>query len=306
MPSKRVISTTHGEVRFPTFVPVTTFGAKYPLDNLIRPYLPRLSQIVMVSYFYARQMKKEERPCLPLMVDSGGFASFFDKAKIVEEGDLGILEIQEEEETIRIHPKEVLDFQENVADIAFPLDFPIPPSLEKDKEEAERRLSLTIKNALWALENKRRKDLLLFAPIQAWDEESARRCTKCYVDKGFDGFALGGMVPRLRDFKKVLSIVKAVREGIGDGILHVFGIGKPELIKALFLQGVDSVDSSSYVKLAAQGKQWGEVQPFSLDPSPTERLQLALCNLAQATGMALPLSAYRMAFAVDIRQPFRT
>ena len=29
------------KLQLPTFFPVTTFGNKYPLDRLIRPYLPR-------------------------------------------------------------------------------------------------------------------------------------------------------------------------------------------------------------------------------------------------------------------------
>jgi hypothetical protein len=43
------------------------------------------------------------------------------------------------------HPKGALDFQEKVADVAFTLDFPIPPNL--DENEARRRQRLTI-NAL--------------------------------------------------------------------------------------------------------------------------------------------------------------
>src|SRR5437867_1394984 len=84
------LNTAHGRIRLPTYVPVTTFGHKYPLDDLVRPYLPRLAPAVIVSFYYARQMK--ERPPLPLFIDSGGFASLFENAMIHESGALGVLE----------------------------------------------------------------------------------------------------------------------------------------------------------------------------------------------------------------------
>ena len=58
----RALETTRGTIQFPTFMPVTTFGGKYPLDDLLRPYLPRYSQCLMVSYYYAKQMNARERP----------------------------------------------------------------------------------------------------------------------------------------------------------------------------------------------------------------------------------------------------
>lgn len=91
-----------------------------------------------------------------------------------------------------------------------------------------------------------------------------------------------------------------MRNQIGDRPLHVFGIGKPELIARLFQLGVDSVDSSSYVRLAAEGRIW-ENPDFELpDPSPIDRLHLALRNLATATQIKPPLSVYSSGF---LQQP---
>src|SRR5206468_3769636 len=134
-PPSKVLKTPSGSIPLPAYIPVTTFGKKYPLDGLIRPYLPRLAKAVMVSWHYAKQI--EERPRLPLLVDSGGFAALFEGNRVVEEGKLGVLHVRQEKgETMEvIHPRDVLDFQEKVADVAFSLDFPIPPNL--DKEEAE-------------------------------------------------------------------------------------------------------------------------------------------------------------------------
>jgi tRNA-guanine family transglycosylase len=276
----RTLETPSGIIRFPTYIPVTTFGGKYPLDALIQPYLPRLTQVVMVSHHYALQMK--ERPRVPLMIDSGGFAALFDGSRILEEQGLGILEINLGESPERLTPWDVLEFQEQHADIAFTLDFPIPPALPI--RESRRRQKLTIKNALWALHNRRRKGMCIFACIQGWDVKSIVACARAYADQGFDGIALGGMVPRARDRDYVLECVRAVRKEIPNLPLHVFGLGHPDFLSDLYAAGVDSVDSSSYVKAAADGSSWSNPGDILTDPSSMDRLRLAIENLAFASG----------------------
>ena len=267
--SPRILETPSGIIRFPAYIPVTTFGGKYPLDALIQPYLPRLAQAVMVSHYYALQMK--ERPRVPMMIDSGGFAALFDGSRILKEMGLGVLEINLGESPERLTPWDVLEFQERHADIAFTLDFPIPPNLEP--KEAKRRQKLTIDNALWAIRNRRRKEMRLFACIQGWDVKSMSGCAQAYSDKGFDGIALGGMVPRARNRDFVLDCVQSVRNEIPDLPLHVFGLGHPDFLTDLFAAGVDSVDSSSYVKAAADGQQWSTGLKVP-DASTPERLRM--------------------------------
>ncbi len=299
---QRQLITRGGTIPFPAYIPVTTFGEKYPLDNLLRPYLSRLASGVMVSYYYAKRMSPDQRPRIPMLVDSGGFVSLFEFAQIRTKGKLGVLDVKQEEgegvETI--HPKDVLELQEAIADVAFSLDFPIPPSMEL--KEARKRQRLTIANAHWALENRRRRDLPFYAVVQAWDADSARKCARAYAEVGFDGVAIGGLVPRSHDLNLVLSIVEAVKNEIGDLPLHVFGLGHPQIIRELYQAGVDSVDSSSYVKYAADGKLWFDPKFRIDDPTPTDRLHLALCNLAVATGKTLPLSTSEIVFSTIRKQ----
>ena len=286
MSSPRAISTRKGVIPFPAYIPVTTFGKRYPLDDLVRPYLPRLASAVMVSYYYAKQQDVPIR--LPMLIDSGGFASLFEKARVLEINGLGVIEIETDSGIETIAPGEVLEFQEQNAEIAFTLDFPIPPSLALDL--AQERQRLTIKNAFWAVENRRRLDMPLYACVQGWDTESFLACAAAYVDRGFDGIAIGGLVPRARDHDFVGAVVRGIRSVVGDMPIHVFGLGKPELAELVFAAGADSVDSSSYVKLAADGKLWGSEAERIPNPNPTQRLHLALCNLANATKRSVPLS----------------
>ena len=121
--------------------------------------------------------------------------------------------------------------------------------------------------------------MLLFAVIQGWDMESIATCAKHYQDVGFDGVALGGMVPRVKNRKFVLECIKIVREILPEIPLHVLGLGNPNFLKELYQAGVDSVDSSSYVKAAADGMNWvrGEKIDCQLN---TDRLFCAIQNLA--------------------------
>jgi queuine/archaeosine tRNA-ribosyltransferase len=287
-----VLNTPHGPIHLPAYIPVTTFGGKYPLDDLVRPYLPRLAPAAMVSFHYAKQMK--ERPDLPLLMDSGGFASLFQNAHVQEVGGLGVLQISGDGDAETLRPADVLDFQEKHADLAFTLDFPIPLSMHP--REAQRRQELTIANARWALANRRRKDMLVYACVQGWSVESYAECAEAYAGLPFDGIAIGGLVPRARATDEVLGIVDAVRSAIPEKPLHVFGLGKPVLVEVLFRKGVQTVDSSSYVKLAADGRLWGKPKVTLGDASPLERLHLALCNLACATQSTMPLSTSHILF----------
>src|SRR5262245_66295583 len=119
----RQLVTRRGTIRYPAYFPVTTFGEKYPLDRLIQPYLSRLAPGVLVSAHYARQMGQPLR--VPMLVDSGGFASLLEGSRVLGEGKLGVLEVTRDGCTERTQPRDLLELQEQVADVAFTLDFAI-------------------------------------------------------------------------------------------------------------------------------------------------------------------------------------
>ncbi len=233
--------TKHGTITFPTFMPVTTFGDKYPLDKMVQPYLKRTSQCLMVSHYYAQQMKK--RPNMPIFIDSGGFAGLFEGSEIVEYDDYASIKTRDGEE---LNPLDVLHFQIQNADIGATLDFIIPPGL--DEAECIRRQNLTIKNALYAQKHNNVGELILYASLQCWDEESARRCARIYANEGFLGIAIGGMVPRAKNLEYMKRIIRAVHEEASECKIHVFGIGSIDVIPALTESGADSFDSSSYLR----------------------------------------------------------
>ena len=306
----RALRTAKGEIALPTFFPVTTFGRSFEMDELVRPHLDRFCPAVLASLHYARPLKTPWRS--PLFIDSGGFASLMEGSRIADFGDHHGIETADGS---LLQADEVLSMQQEFADVAATLDFIISPSMSV--EEATWRQNLTARNALWTLHHRTRSDLLLFSSVQAWDAASARTIMERLAPHPFDGFALGGMLPRLSNPALILEIVDSIRELEPERPLHVFGIGSPKMIRRLFDAGVDSTDSSSYVRQAVSGRylslesgQWSAVEDLG-DPSaccdcricatfnaeylrlegPINRMALALHNLSallSLAGLAVP------------------
>ena len=294
----RFLDTRRGQLKFPTFLPVTTFGGKYPLDRLIRPYLPRLCQGILASHHYAAHLDDhpEEHPGVPLFIDSGGFALLFEGSKVTKQNDVFSIKTHGGDQ---ITPDQVLEQQMRHAEIGATLDFPIPPKCESALER-NQRFKATLTNAEWALRNNRRADLLLYASLQCWDADSAREAARAYTqmkhhDRNFAGIAIGGMVPRLRDPDYVRGVIEAVRAE-WSGPIHVFGVGSPAMVRNCLEWGADSTDSSSFAKYAASGRhlnpRLATVPEAQL--TPLGRMQLALRNIAHLQDPIndhLPLSA---------------
>ncbi len=238
-------------LEWPAFLPVTTFGGRFPLDELVRPYLERLAPALMVSYHYAQKMTCRQGSIV--FVDSGGFASLFEGSMALEQGDTAAIVTKDGN---RITPADVLEHQEKFADLGATVDFIVPPNLPL--AEAQRKQDLTIRNAIWALQARSSSTLRLFASIQAWDEASAVQIMRRLAPYPFDGFALGGMVPRMKRPAEIEEIIRAIRSVDHERPLHVFGIGSPALIRQFIAAGADSFDSSSYVRAAVDGKVLAE------------------------------------------------
>jgi tRNA-guanine family transglycosylase len=282
-------------VPLPAFFPVTTFGGRFPLDDLVRPYLSRLAPGVMVSYHYAKKMIK--RPAGVVFIDSGGFASLFEGSQAIDHGNFAVIKTKEGDE---ITPADVLAFQEKYADVGATVDFLIPPDMSM--VDAGTRQALTLKNALWAIRARKRPSLLLYASVQAWDAESATRMTQALKSEPFDGYALGGMVPRIGRPDEIVDIVRAIRTVDDQRPLHVFGIGNPRLIRALLNAGADSFDSSSYLRAAVGGRaldsdpnRWGPIASKESERTPCT---CATCRTLSGDYLSLESEVNRMALAL--------
>jgi len=233
----------NSDLKYPGFYPVTTFGYKFPIDEIIRPYLQRFSPVTMVSYFYAQDIDKKKGS---LFIDSGGYASLFADRVIypLNNGTYGI----QNKDGMLIDPESVLKMQEKYAVIGATLDFVV--TKEMNLPESIERQNQTIANAKWAVKNKQNPALRLFASLQAWDRASMAHICETLLPLPFDGFALGGMISKMHTPDDIHELITTFREMEGERPLHLFGIGNPKLVKGFYKYGVSSVDSSNYVRQA--------------------------------------------------------
>jgi len=289
------LHTSKGHIPFSTFFPVTTFGRSFEVDELIRPHLDRFCPAILSSLHYARPMVEPwDRP---LFIDSGGFASLMEGSSIIDFGETYGIETADGSIT---RADEVLSIQEAKAEIGATLDFIVTPSM--DTSEADFRQAITIRNAHWALRQRQRRDLFLYASVQAWDRQSTERIMHDLAGHEFDGFALGGMIPRLSKPGQILEIVETIRQVDSVRPLHVFGVGVPSLMRRLFDAGVSSTDSSTYVRQAISGRyldpESGKFKSIDEILKPGDQCDCAVCRSFHQEYLALEGPLNRMALAL--------
>ncbi|GAA5501098.1 hypothetical protein Dxin01_00829 [Deinococcus xinjiangensis] len=260
------------------FIPVYTY--RFPLDQLLRPYLEQLFPAALLSVTELRERGEQALPQMPLFIDSGGFLALNTDVTIQEEGGLGVL-VQPNGQTIS--PRSIYDEQRwavrpNFPVTAFTLDFPAPACAAA--AERERRGALTISNARWTLSQIR--PFRVFASLQPGLSPAE------VLDLQPDGLALGGLAPYSADRERIRHEVRAMRALMPPSLpLHVFGLGHPQSVRAALEAGATTVDSSAPQRLAADGRSWtGEAVT---DPNSAERLALALSNLLTVSRAEVPL-----------------
>lgn len=282
----RILATPRGPIALPAVFPVTTCGDTFPIDRLVRPYLARLAPAILMSYHYAQDLRRDhsQRPDAPLIIDSGGFGLLAMPGATWSSGPGGARICFPDCTTL--DRNQVLQFQQDYADVGCTLDIPIPPGT--DLSEAQARWDATLANADWALHNCQRRDFPLLASIQAWDAASAGAAAtrvaamSCHGTR-FAGIAIGGLVPRLRDRPYLESVVRSVRAA-WDGPIHVFGIGEPTLVRDLLAWGADSTDTSTYIRQAIDGRS---ICPGVPEVPAEARTPLAMVHLALRNYLAI-------------------
>ena len=231
----------------PCFFPTLMFNSEKlrKIDDICQDLIPYICKTRLINYIDIKlntnfKIKKH----LITFIDSGGFRLKKEGAKILPKK----LKLFWRGEEIGI--KDVLKIQCKYGDIGNTLDFPIQYNL-KDKYDY---MIFNFNCAKQTLKIKPDR-LFLYGTIQAWDYKSAIEYSKKIVNLPFDGFAIGGLVQFSHNPQKIIDIIAAVRKVIpSEKPIHVFGVANPILIPLLIKLGVDSFDSSSYIRLSLNRK----------------------------------------------------
>lgn len=248
-----VVTTAHGEIRTPAFMPVGTAatvkamlpqsvkstGADIILGNtyhlMLRPTAERIHQLGGLHKF----MNWDR----PILTDSGGFQvmSLTELRKLKEEG----VEFRSHIDGSKhmLSPERSMEIQYLLgSDITMIFDECTPYPATHD--EAKKSMELS---ARWAARSKKafkeREGYGLFGIVQGSVYEDLRRASsEALKNIGFDGYAIGGLaVGEGQDlmFEVLEYTVPHLPE---DRPRYLMGVGKPDDLVGAVLRGVDMFD----------------------------------------------------------------
>ena len=176
-----------------------------------------------------------------LFIDSGGYKLINIKStcknKLTGHGSFSLI----------IEPEIILDYQIRMgADIAATLDFPLVPGINRKEMRRRIRKSSEYANRAKTIAEENGHDIKIYAAIHGHNAEDILYCLSS-INDGFDGYAIGSLVPMKDNYKRLIDIVLAVRKGIPkEKPLHAFGI-TGSMMPVLSFLGVDTFDSATYV-----------------------------------------------------------
>ncbi len=282
----------------PGFIPAVAGTGS--LDRMIWPHLARVAPLgVLVSAPSFFLVNHEPLPApARLWVDGGSFGVFVHGGAWEEQaGGTGLLRLRYGDTEVVMTWELLIALQLRHAAVGFTLDIPVPVGCPA--AEARRRLSASVENARAMCDARdaatgggREGRLMLYGSLPLADDPVATlESLGDLLSLPIDGVALGGVAGRREAWGPCLEFVRLVRRRVGRLPLHVFGVGLPQRVKELQEAGADTVDSSSPLRAALSGRLLGPGRLGMEDPSPLERMHLALHNIAMLSGVSLGLEA---------------
>ncbi|WP_170830953.1 tRNA-guanine transglycosylase [Natronobacterium texcoconense] len=239
-----MLETPHGSVETPVLFPVRNIG-KRSSDNT-PAYIEAIPdlQTAMVN---ARAIRQREPQWNRLLDGTTLREEMGVPSDTVVFADSGGYDFQADK--VDTTPERTLETQRQIgADILGTVDRPL--SRENRDAENQRRISESTEYAL-AASDRHDGEQLLFASVHGLDSETVRNNIN-YLEKNgeFDGYALGSLVPVRTDYEKVIRLILAARRTT-EKHLHVYGLGGLVYQPLLLYLGVDSFDSTAFIRSAA-------------------------------------------------------
>jgi queuine tRNA-ribosyltransferase len=283
------LTTPHGEVRTPAFMPVGTAGAMkgvhwrevreagadIVLGNtyhlMLRPGAERIAALGGLQKFTGWQG--------PMLTDSGGFQVMSLSA---------LRKLSENAVTFRSHidgakielsPERSIEVQRLLgSDIAMQMDECVRLPAERDDIERAMRLSLR-----WAERSKRAfetapEGYMLFGIVQGGDTVELRQLSAGgLIDIGFHGYAIGGLAVG-EPQSVMLAMVEEVTPILpSDRPRYLMGVGTPEDLVEGIARGVDMFDCVMPTRNGRHGVAFTRFGPINLrnarhaeDPRPLD------------------------------------
>jgi 7-cyano-7-deazaguanine tRNA-ribosyltransferase len=248
------LSTKHGRVETPAFVPVI-----HPVRQTISPNeLKKMGFDLVITNAYITKKKYGEN------ADNIHKIINFDGAVMTDSGGYQVLEYGD----IDANPKEIALFEETIdSDIAIPLDK--PTGFKLDRETAESYVNQTLKAAEETVDIINGSKTIWAGPIQGGEHLDLVSSSAKKLDiLGYNMFALGSPTEVMEsyEFSLLARMIIAAKSSIpASKPLHLFGAGHPLTIPLAVALGCDTFDSASYMLYARDNRY--------ILPSGTVKLQ---------------------------------
>ena len=279
-----MMTTAHGDVLTPAFMPVGTRGTVRGIDS---SDLRRMGADIVLANTYHLMLRPGEDTVAalgelqrfmgwrgPVLTDSGGYQVFSLAPRVSEKG----VEFRStyDGSTVMLTPERAVQIQEALgSDVAMILDelvgLPAPPDVVRAAMER------TLRWAQRAVDAKTRSDRALFGIVQggvdpALRAESAARTAAL----GFPGFGIGGLsVGESRDEMSV-ALDAVIPELPVDAPRYVMGLGDTERMVDAIGRGVDLFDCVLPTRLARHGKVLHPNGDFSIKRAEWTRSEAPL------------------------------
>ncbi len=246
-----LLTTPHGEIRTPVFMPVGTQAALRAMSPV--QVVEAGAQIVLANTYHlsirpgeslvkkAGGLHRFMAMPLPILTDSGGFQVFSLPGKEVSEEGVRFA-YERGGERVFLTPERSMQIQQDLgADIAMVFDECVeyPATHARCAQSVARTLR-------WEARSKAahtRPDQALFAIVQGGVYEDLRRqCARALVDMDFPGYAIGGLSvgEGLSIMDEVLSFTAP--ELPKDKPRYLMGVGLPEDLLSGIGHGIDMFD----------------------------------------------------------------
>ena len=270
------LTTAHGVVETPVFMPVGTRGT---VKGLGPDDLRAAGVSIVLGNTYHLLMKPGHELIRelgglhrfmgwdgPILTDSGGFQVFSlaKVRKITEEGARFRSPVDGREHFLT--PELAVEVQHALgADIVHPLDECLAYPATAGKTESS--LALTLRWARRSLDTHRHGGAVraMFGIVQGGtDEGLRRRAVDETVALGFDGYAIGGMA--VGEPKPMMYDLTALTAGLlpRDRPRYLMGVGKPEDLVESVARGVDMFDCVLPTRNARNGQAFTAEGPLTI------------------------------------------
>lgn len=238
---QRTLDTPHGAIETPLLFPVRNIG-KRSTDNTpnYADSIPDIRSAMVNARAIRQRTNQWDR------LENG--ATLRDEMGVPEDtivfADSGGFDFDDQD--VDVSPKETIETQRQIgADIFGTVDEPL--SSDNRRDENQRRIEDSTQYALAASDQHNGPETLL-ASVHGYDSETIRNTIEYLETAGeFDGYALGSLVPIRTNYAKTTRIILAARQAT-EKHLHVYGLGGFVYQPLLLYLGVDSYDSTAFIK----------------------------------------------------------